>query len=685
MTSSPNENSTAVRQENTSVTVSADSSELLGTWALRQQGLRVKIKLGLLVGLLVLHVVISWIAIAPGYLLIDEACYHWMTRDFSATGGLALWNGYEEFPSIELSHRHLPIHAGRVVPTYPYLFPVICLPFYRLWGFYGLFVVNALAFVGVVLLCLASARRMFRDLNLAVNACFILIFTTFAWEYSQAAWPHTTSLLFMMAAFYLWVRAYYAETPMRAVVFAFFVGLVMGFAPGVRLESFLLFPCLVVPFLFTRPWRPHEAMMIGIGAFPGLAVLAATNYVKFGAFTPFTYGGGAGIPIVLPIIAATCLLVAWILTRAPYVRFLRRGKPLLILLVVVAVAGVFLAPGGREVLRKVGTNAAVSLLDVRALDDSVKLPSLDRTPGGGMIYIGAHKKSLLQSMPFLALLIVPLVCPGRQRKDTVNLAVLFLIPAVIIAYYAYFPHEYGGLCLNLRYFVSFLPFVAILCAYGIREMEAQWGRRLGSAAWVPVVVLTGALFWWLVWNPGTTLNYLELPVLGFPLILAAFLLFLLGAGFLVETEGSRPLRAAAWIVLWVAMAWSSFIAFFHDYPRHQQVRLGNSLLGERGLSHVAADSLFFSHPFLSPALLEVHRIRIAFPAMDRGKDMPRLINFHLAHGRRVFGAFSERFWTMLETQVLTSHTVQRMAHIGGGAFLGEIRLRSEPAAGRGSP
>ena len=83
MTSSPNENSTAVRQENTSVTVSADSSELLGTWALRQQGLRVKIKLGLLVGLLVLHVVISLIAIAPGYLLIDEACYHWMTRDFT--------------------------------------------------------------------------------------------------------------------------------------------------------------------------------------------------------------------------------------------------------------------------------------------------------------------------------------------------------------------------------------------------------------------------------------------------------------------------------------------------------------------------------------------------------------------------------------------------------------------------
>ena len=97
--------------------------------------LRVKVKLGLLIGLLSLHVIVSWVTIVPGYLLIDEVCYHWMARDFSATGGLDLWNGYDEFPSVELSHRHLPIHRGRVVATYPYLFPVICLPSYRLLGF----------------------------------------------------------------------------------------------------------------------------------------------------------------------------------------------------------------------------------------------------------------------------------------------------------------------------------------------------------------------------------------------------------------------------------------------------------------------------------------------------------------------------------------------------------------------
>jgi len=688
MTSPPTENSTESKRERASEALPTDSSRLRWSEVPGQHALRVKVKLGVLIALLILHVVISWLAIVPGYLLIVEACYPWMTGDFSATGGLALWNGYDEFPSVELSHRHLPIHGGRVVPTYPYLFPVICLPFYRLWGFFGLFVVNALAFVGVVLLCLASARRMFRDLNLALNACFIFMLATFAWEYSQAAWPHTTSLLFVMAAFYLWVRAYHAETPMEAVVFAFFVGLVAGFAPGVRLESFLVLPCLLLPFLFVRPWRPYEALMIVIGALPGLAVLSATDYVKFGVFSPFTYGEGAGVPVHYMIIAVAVVLAAWVLTRSPLAA-LRNRKALLIVLAVVA--GVIAGPGRLEGLRTVGSNAVVSLLDVRALDVSVKLPSLDRTPTGGMIYVGAHKKSLLQSMPFLVLLMVPLACMRRQREDMVDLCVLFLVPAVVVGYYTIFPHEYGGLCLNFRYFVSFLPFVAILCAYGIREMESQWGAPLGLAGWVAIVVLTGAAYWWLVWLPGTTLESLELPVLVVPLILAAFLLFLLAAGILVKTEGSRPLRVAAWVLLWMALAWGAFMAFFHDYPRHLRMRLVSELLGEQVLSLVPGASLFFSHPYLAPTLLEGHRIRIAFPGMDQGKDMPRLAEFHLSQGRRVFGVFSERFWARLEKRVFTRHSILPMFDVGAGAFLGEIRQRPEPTAdqegkpGQGGP
>ena len=49
------------------------------------------------------HLFISMFAIIPGYILNDEAIYHLMVRNFSETGGFEIWNGYREFPSLELA------------------------------------------------------------------------------------------------------------------------------------------------------------------------------------------------------------------------------------------------------------------------------------------------------------------------------------------------------------------------------------------------------------------------------------------------------------------------------------------------------------------------------------------------------------------------------------------------------
>ena len=38
-----------------------------------------------------------------GHLNLDEGIYQLMARDFTATGCPGLWNGYEEFPSRELT------------------------------------------------------------------------------------------------------------------------------------------------------------------------------------------------------------------------------------------------------------------------------------------------------------------------------------------------------------------------------------------------------------------------------------------------------------------------------------------------------------------------------------------------------------------------------------------------------
>ena len=60
----------------------------------------------------------------PGFISVDEGTYHMMVKNFSRSGTLEIWNGYEEFPSIELqAASHVRTHNGRLVSQYPYLMP----------------------------------------------------------------------------------------------------------------------------------------------------------------------------------------------------------------------------------------------------------------------------------------------------------------------------------------------------------------------------------------------------------------------------------------------------------------------------------------------------------------------------------------------------------------------------------
>lgn len=637
-----------------------------------------RLKICLLIILAVAHVLVSWFVVSPGYLLVDEAFTHWMVRDFSATGGLEIWNGYSEFPSKELSHRHVPVHSRRLVPQWPYLFPVICLPFYWLWGFFGIFLVNSLSFMGVVFLCLVVARRLFRDLNLALNSCFILILATFAWEYSQAAWPHATALLLIIAVFYFGLRAYFAEHRSEALLWAFCAGLIAGFAPGVRMDCFLAVPGIILPFLFARPCRPLEALFIGLGAAPGLIALAATNFIKFGVFSPFSYGHKHGIGVSYYLIGAGAILVLviWGLTRPYFDEFTRKRKRLLIAVVAALAIGIVLVPQGGSLLKRTLADGYVSVVDVRALDRGARMPSLERSSGGGMIYIGAHKKSLLQSLPFLAGLFILPFAIARRKEDRAGICLLMIIPVSFLAYYSFARHEFGGLSLNFRYFLPVLPFASILSAYSVREMRREWGLVPGVPAIVCIVVLT-AVAHFVFTTSAITLDDLEFPLLVVPLIMAGSLVFLVTAGLLVKTEGSRGIRGAAWVVLVAAITWAGMTAFFYDYPRHHHARKFNHWIGEELLSLVANDSLFFSDPYMSPNLLEKTRVRIAFPRMDRGKDFPKLVAYHLKEGRRVFAVFNEGLWEKLKRGPLAPYKITPLGSIPG-ALMAEISLEPRP-------
>ncbi len=240
--------------------------------------------------LLIAHILISLFTIIPGYLSIDEATYHVMAKNFSESGGFEIWNGYKEYPSPELESKFIFARKDRLVSQYPYLYPILCMPFYRIWGYHGMFFINVIAFIGIVFLCYAIAQKLFNDRNMALNACLILVLATFSWEYSQAAWPHATATLFIMAAFYVFTCSFYAKTIRAALLLSLTSGIIVGFAAGIRLDSIFVLPCFIFFFFFLKPWRPRLALAVFIGALPCLSILSATNYAKFGILFPLSYG-----------------------------------------------------------------------------------------------------------------------------------------------------------------------------------------------------------------------------------------------------------------------------------------------------------------------------------------------------------------------------------------------------------
>jgi hypothetical protein len=635
-----------------------------------------RVKEILLLLLVAAHAVWSVTTIIPGYLLIDEALYHWMSRSFSDTWGLALWTGYGEFPSVEFLHRHTRLHDGRVFAQYPHFFTVVSWPLYRLIGLSGLFMTNTLSFLGVIALCYATARRLFVDRDLAVNSCLILGLATFSWEYSQAAWPHTTSTLFVLGAFYLGLRSQDAASARDALFLALASGLTAGFGTGIRMDVFLIIPCVLFFLLFRSSPRTSLAAVFVLGAIPGLAALAYTNHIKFGVLSPFSYGDtkvGFLQTLPPPLVGAALALALglWGASR-PSVRNRRRSGlgrfhalifPALILTAAAVAAHSY--PGELSLVKRILRTCYEAVIDIRAIDPGVVWPSMSRSQGGGVIYVGAHKKALLQSLPYLMLLIIPLVLLIRSRAERYRLSPLFTVPAAFIALHSYLISEHGGLGLNYRYFLPLLPFTSILCAYAWAKLNQDWRRPAGYTSLMLAAVLTAAAFAGFM-HSFLTLESLEFPLLMLPHLMAVSILAFLVAGYIVRTDGVSPLRIACMASIVAAMTWSLLTAFFYDYARHRDVRLQGYITDQNVLTKVPPDSLFISAPYLGPSLIEGPRIRIAFPGMDKGKDVPRLIAFHLNAGRRVFGVFSKPLIEHILKAEISDYKVKPMVFLPGG-------------------
>lgn len=454
------------------------------------------------------QMVVALFAVRPGCISIDEVTYLAMARSFAAQGDFTIDNGYTLFPSPELESAEIRDVGGRLVAQYPYGFTVLAYPFWRAFGPSGLVVLNTFAFFGTVLLVYFLARHIHRRRAVAVLAASIFAFGTFAWSYSLALWPHATTTLLITGALYASLR----ERSLLA-------GVLAGIACTLRLDAVFVLPVVAIaPAISAGAPAPGPLLRVALGASPGFAFLAWVNHARWGAWQPLSYGpwhdAGSNTGLrryaVLLGVAAVALVAAHLFaSRLPRV-------PSKVWLVVV---GLVLA------LLLARKNAWMILVDMRAFDGENEI-AMTRGPRGEVVYIGAFKQALLQSLPWVPLAVHGLFGGGdRSKRGRAVLASAVLVYVVAFGLRGW----HGGLCLDQRYLLPALPCLAVLAAYGFVRLVARTRglvRRVREVD-VPVFATFAAAFAGIVVARALPLGAYGVVVQDAPLVLTAGLAFAL--------------------------------------------------------------------------------------------------------------------------------------------------------------
>ena len=507
----------------------------------------------------------------PGHLTWDSGAYHLDAQSITETGDFFIDNGYEAFPSPLLQVGQTVVSGDHLVSQYPAFHTLLAAPLHAVFGYRGLLLLNALAFLGINVLVWRLAGWFSDERSAPVLAVLVYSLATFGWEYTQSSYPHLTSTFLIVLACWLgwgaaldrddlprWVPAVLRSPAGRSGM----AGLVFGLALGVRLDTAFAVLALGMPLLTGRGVQWGRALALAAGAMPMVAVLAWINLAKFGAFNPFTYGkdGSGGyigslthyVPIAL-CLAAVALVFAF--RDAIPVRPTRRT---VIWVGVAACVALLVTPQGQ----RLASGLFQILVDMRIRPDRPEA-ALSRSAGGAVLYFDNVKKGLIESCPYLVLIVLPAL-RGMLRGDYGPRGLLWLVPIGFAGFYGYLAWH-GSVALNMRYLNPALPFLALLASHEWLRVRSALPPQVRSRAAIWLWAGLCGLFLW----TRSSVPLQEMVLLNGALLVAGTCLALQIAYYLRRRWAERWLAVA----VLVALAWSSAVSLTHDYLMSVSVRM----------------------------------------------------------------------------------------------------------------
>jgi hypothetical protein len=543
------------------------------------------------------------------YFTIDEAHYHLMADGLVDGFRFDIPNRLDSSAAPEMTPFLAVDVNGQITSQYPHVYAFLAAPFQLAFGLRGLYLLNAAAYMVVLLVTYQIAVRLLRDRAMAALACGVFAFGTYSLQYAAAIWPHILAVAFVVVAILAALRSNECFDRPSGLLWAGMAGLCIGIGTGVRLDVAFAALATAALIMLERRWMVRGALCAA-GTMPGLVAIATINFVKFGSPSPFSYGVDRGgydgsvlqyVPIIAALAAAIGLVAA-----GPLVRGRRRQTagsrvasyaPLIAGVVgsgVLAALWVHVGPRFFEGLLQI-------VVDLRLRSFEIIEPAMVRTADGGVFYHLSAKKALLQSCPFLLVVGLDALRRLRNAGERRATTILLMPAAVYIPIFSYFAWH-GGLAYNMRYLTPILPFVAILAAQtfmGLLRELSERARPYVASIWpvsaIAICVLGfGAIFGAphngvlsdQAWSEGHALWMLRLPLWIAVIAALCWLLRLTApAQFRVA---ATTLTAATFAV---ALGSSSVAALAHDLVRTVINRAAHHAEAAALSSHLPSGSL----------------------------------------------------------------------------------------------
>ena len=570
-------------------------------------------------------VVLAGVFLVPaGFFNIDEAIHFLGADALNRTGSFATDNGFAEFGSDNLKLWFLVEGPGGLVPQYPAGHAVFGSVLLALFGFKGLFLLNALAAVATLFVTRALARRMFGDERVAFTAALILALASFWPEYVVAIWPHSAALLCVTLAFHLALGA--LDAGGRSFRTAVPAGLAAGSGLLFRADAVLILPVLVaLAILFAgRPVAMLGGGLAGLTA--PLTAVTALNAAKFGVALPISYGADSagGTSLTSHGLAAAALaaglgvLVGW---RAGAGRP-RLRRRLAALATAVLVAGAAALPAGREIALRIADAALGLFVMAQLLEGSV----VSSGPAGTVLFGGLPKKALAQSLPWLGLLPLGFWIAWTATERRALAAILIFVLVWSLPFVPFGWH--GGLGSNMRYFLPLLP---LLAALGARILWAWADRTERPGMWLAAGATggIGLAGLWAALDPAGAVGVQQRLTLALFLCLAAITVI----ARLRHVAGPH-IRGFAALLTGAGLSVASLCAVF-DLENSMTERAWNSSTGQ-ALAGIEGRVLVWGNAKLYRHQLSRSDQIVAMPVHRTGEIDAGLMSAALESGYRIY-------------------------------------------------